>query len=401
MPRHHHRESIRLSSSPSTISVPLRLRATWSCSVWVTMNWMTAFIWWLQTRKSYQALWLTPPSCRHLLYATPDSEWMKISSQAMRHFLPKSTSSSSASSHPRPAPTQQTAKPTPTTSEPRPPEGRQDRGRSCSAWRYPFLKCQESRPKIALDPVPQESSWTARQKEEGPKSRYLWTTPQAAINVLLATPLNSGCRGMCVYGSSRAHYSAQVSDRCDSGQNKTHRFSKREQKYFSANHKHPALMQPVYTTVTTPCHTDRGLAGHPRCVSMGYVYGKTRLYTPICSKDTALLRCACHQSAQRGRPSPLRRGDESAGKRKMSWKKEQCLFRGMDPIAVQRIWEDFGRARVDLFASEDNSHCQSFLQGARMPLPTIGPAFRSTLSPRSLCYWKYSGESGNNGTSCF
>ncbi len=28
VPRHHHRESIRLSSSPSTISVPLRLRAT-------------------------------------------------------------------------------------------------------------------------------------------------------------------------------------------------------------------------------------------------------------------------------------------------------------------------------------------------------------------------------------
>ncbi len=51
-----------------------------------------------------------------------------------------------------------------------------------------------------------------------------------------------------VYGSSRAHYSAQVSDHCDSGKNKTHTFSKREQKSFSAYHKHPALMQPVCTT---------------------------------------------------------------------------------------------------------------------------------------------------------
>ncbi len=40
------------------------------------------------------------------------------SSQAMRHFLPKCTSSSTASSRPRPAPTQQISKPTPATTEP-------------------------------------------------------------------------------------------------------------------------------------------------------------------------------------------------------------------------------------------------------------------------------------------
>ncbi len=40
------------------------------------------------------------------------------SSQVMRHFLPKRTSSSFASSRPRPAPTRQTAKPTPTGPEP-------------------------------------------------------------------------------------------------------------------------------------------------------------------------------------------------------------------------------------------------------------------------------------------
>ncbi len=80
------------------------------------------------------------------------------SSHAMQYFLHKRTGSSSASSRPRPAPTQQTAKPTPTAPEPRPPEGRRDRGRSCSARRYPFPKCQGPRPKIALDPAPQKSS---------------------------------------------------------------------------------------------------------------------------------------------------------------------------------------------------------------------------------------------------
>ncbi len=32
----------------------------------------------------------------------------------------------------------------------------------------------------------------------------------------------------------------------------------------------------------------------------------------------------------------------------------------LHPLTVERIWEVFGRARVDLFASEDNSHCPIF-----------------------------------------
>ncbi len=61
----------------------------------------------------------------------------------------------------------------------------------------------------------------------------------------------------------------------------------------------------------------RGLAGHPRCVRVGNDYGKTRLYSPIRSKTTALPRCARHHaaSAQWGRSSPQCRGDESSGKR--------------------------------------------------------------------------------------
>ncbi len=32
----------------------------------------------------------------------------------------------------------------------------------------------------------------------------------------------------------------------------------------------------------------------------------------------------------------------------------------LHPLTFQTIWEVFGRARVDLFASEDNSHCSIF-----------------------------------------
>ncbi len=89
----------------------------------------------------------------------------------------------------------------------------------------------------------------------------------------------------------------------------------KEQKSFSAYPKHPAFMQPVCTAVSTPCYVGRSLAGHPRCIRVGNDYGKMRLYTPIRSKTTALLLCARHHSAQRECSSPLRRGDESAGKR--------------------------------------------------------------------------------------
>ncbi len=216
----------------------------------------------------------------------------------MRHFLPK-RASSAASSRPKPAPTQQPAKPKPATSEPLPPKGQQDRGHSHSARRYP--KRQGSRPKIALDPAPQKSSWSARQKEEGPESRYRRTTPHAASNVPLVTPLSAGCRGKCVFGSPRAHSSARASDRCDSKQNKTHTISKREQISSSAYHKRHALMQPVFRAYSTSRHTGRGLAGHPRCVRVGKGYDSTRLFTPIRSKTTTLLRCGRHHSAQQGR----------------------------------------------------------------------------------------------------
>ncbi len=74
-------------------------------------------------------------------------------------------------------------------------------------------------------------------------------------------------------------------------------------------------MQSVFTDISKSCLTGRGLAGHPRCVRVGNHYGKTRLYSPICSKTTALPQCARQHSAQRGHSSHPRIGDESAGKR--------------------------------------------------------------------------------------
>ncbi len=83
------------------------------------------------------------------------------SSRAMQDFLPKRTNSSSASSCPRPAPTQRTAKPTQTDPEPRPPQDRLGSGAS----------------KILVN---------SQAERGGAESRYRWTTPQAASIV----PLN-------------------------------------------------------------------------------------------------------------------------------------------------------------------------------------------------------------------
>ncbi|KAL0200336.1 hypothetical protein M9458_003523, partial [Cirrhinus mrigala] len=80
-------------------------------------------------------------------------------SQAMRHFLPKRSSSAAASGRPRSTPPQQPVKPVPAaataaSAQPAKPEPRQ---RSRSARRYPFQKRQGPRPKLVLDPAPPPS----------------------------------------------------------------------------------------------------------------------------------------------------------------------------------------------------------------------------------------------------
>ncbi len=124
-------------------------------------------------------------------------------SSQLQHFLPKRISSSSASSRSRPAPIQQTAKPPPTVPEPWTPEGRRDRGHSRSARRYPLPEAPRT---LAQDRLGQPG-----RKRRGPS--LATAGPPRKQPLLCLSPLSAGCRGKCVYGSSRAHYSAQVSDR--------------------------------------------------------------------------------------------------------------------------------------------------------------------------------------------
>ncbi len=159
-------------------------------------------------------------------FAERFTEAQKLS-QAMRHFLPKRSSSTAAPSRPKPMPTQQPTKPAPAAPAAQPVKTQQTRGRSRLARRYPFPKRQGPRPKIALDPAPQASSWSARQEEDGDKFRYSWTTPQAASLKPPITQFNPGCRGKCVCCEFGARSSTRATNRCYSGTNKTNIFRKR------------------------------------------------------------------------------------------------------------------------------------------------------------------------------
>jgi len=52
------------------------------------------FFWWLRMRSCYRALWLTPPSYRHPLHVTPDSERMRSSSASLQRLSMSSGSNS-------------------------------------------------------------------------------------------------------------------------------------------------------------------------------------------------------------------------------------------------------------------------------------------------------------------
>ncbi len=175
---------------------------------------------------------------------------------SMRHFLPKRSSPAAAQSCPRTAPTQQPAKPAPAVYAHQPARTQQPRGRSRSARRHPPPKHQGPRLKIALDPAPTASSWSAGQEEERVESRHGRTAHQKASHEKsLGTPFFSGCRGNCVC-CYRVRTSDHATVRCDSGKNKTQTFSKREQFSSSVPHECPASVQPATRVYPTPA---------PRC----------------------------------------------------------------------------------------------------------------------------------------
>ncbi len=84
-----------------------------------------------------------------------------------------------------------------------------------------------------------------------------------------------------------------------------HKFSKKRAEIYLAACPYAASLQNRFNPLPHGLRPGRNMFNY---------YGKTRLYSSIRSKTTALTRCAHHHSVQRGHPSPPRRGDESAGK---------------------------------------------------------------------------------------
>ncbi len=119
----------------------------------------------------------------------------------------------------------------------------------------------------------------------------------------------------------------------------------------------------------------------------------------------ATLHAGERPSSVGSEQSALTEGDACAGQnepRSRHIVKEQCLFGVMDAPPARgsenlgSLWQSLSRP---LRLRRQLSVPNVFLQRARMPRPTNGPAFRSMLSLQLLCYCRYSCESGNNCTS--
>ncbi len=132
---------------------------------------------------------------------------------------------------------------------------------------------------------------------------------QTASHLSLATSHNALCRGKCVFGSSLVRNSAQVSDRCDSGQNKT-QFSKESKLPFLP----PISILPLCSQSAQPFQPLAMRAEAWQAIP-GVSTWLDEVVHSNSLKTTANPRCARHHSAQRGCSSPLRRGDETAEKR--------------------------------------------------------------------------------------
>ncbi len=145
--------------------------------------------------------------------------------------------------------------------------------------RYTFPKRQGPRPKIALDPAPQKSSWTARQKEEVPESRYSWTTRKQSLLCLSPPRLALGAEEsvfMDPHGPTIAPRcpTAVIADKIK------HKYFKKRAKIFfclpSASCPYAASLHSRFNPLP---HMPRPGRPSPVCQS--------GLYTPIRSKTTA------------------------------------------------------------------------------------------------------------------
>ncbi len=135
-------------------------------------------------------------------------------------------------------------------------------------------------------------------KRRGPSPVTAEPPRKQPLLCLSPSRLALGTKESVVHGSSRAHYRAQVSNRCDSRQNKTHTFSKREQKSFFLPTISVLPLCSQYAQPFKPLATRAGEAWQaiPGVSTWVMTTVKTRLYTTIRSKTTTLPQCACHHS---------------------------------------------------------------------------------------------------------
>ncbi len=223
----------------------------------------------------------------------------------MQHFLPKRTSSSAASSCPKPASTQQPAKPTPATSEPRTPKDRQNREHSCSVRRYPFPKRQGPWPKIALDPMHQKSSWSAGRKMRGQSLVAAGPSRKQSLMCLLSPRSAMGAKKMCYVFPTGPRQGVRAL-----GHNKTHTFWKESK----------CLLLPTISTLPL-CSQSLELFKplSTRAEAWKAIPGVSEWVMAMIRRGYTLQfarrppRCAHHHSVQQVRSSPPHRGDESAG----------------------------------------------------------------------------------------
>ncbi len=136
-------------------------------------------------------------------------------SQALPHFLPKRSSTATVSSRPKPASTQQPAKPAQPQLSQKSEPGLQRRSRS--AKRYPFPKRQGPRPRVTLDPGPQKLSWSACGEEEESVNSCRCQNPLEDRSQLFPTPLNASEWWRCCNRACPVNSVCAPNYRCDSG----------------------------------------------------------------------------------------------------------------------------------------------------------------------------------------
>ncbi len=146
----------------------------------------------------------------------------------------------------------------------------QPRGRSRSARRHPPPKRQGPRPKIALDPAPPASSWSAGQEEESGRVRTAGPpTKRPLMRKPLCTPFSSGCRGIVFVATGSVQAPLQPS--AVIVEKIKHKHSQKKSNFpLPSLTSAPASVQPATRVYPTPCHAGRGLAGHPQSVRVGY-----------------------------------------------------------------------------------------------------------------------------------